>query len=274
MAGEDRTAYWHGVDVNVTARLARGPDRPGRDDHRPRGARYVRAVARPPAVLDHGHHREPVGRLRRDRAVAHDRAAGWRHTGSRRWTCSPARRSARRGRLPAKTPATAPSLSANYQMPNTVVQQLLGRLPAGAFATGNTTVNLLAPSELYPLDRRTEVDIRIAKILRFGGTRLDVGVDVYNLFDAHTTTAYLQTYCIRTTGRRGSFDRDSRTAARPVECDPDVLSRTTPATDAHTGRSDATVTLRTTGSSAPAAAAPRKSGGTAARSSGPTGSPD
>ena len=56
------------------------------------------------------------------------------------------------------------SLAANYQIPNTVVQQLLGRLPAGASAAQNTTVNLLAPSELYPLERRTEVDIRLAKI--------------------------------------------------------------------------------------------------------------
>jgi hypothetical protein len=86
------------------------------------------------------------------------------------------------------------SLSANYQLPNTVVQTLLGRLPAGAQATGTTTVNLLAPSELYPLTRRTEVDIRMAKILRFAGARFDVGVDVYNLFNSNSTTTYQQTY--------------------------------------------------------------------------------
>ena len=80
------------------------------------------------------------------------------------------------------------------------MQQLLGRLPAGASAAQNTTVNLLAPSELYPLERRTEVDIRIAKILRFGGTRLDVGVDVYNLFNSNTTTSYHQTYLYTNNG--------------------------------------------------------------------------
>jgi hypothetical protein len=86
------------------------------------------------------------------------------------------------------------SLAANYQIPNTEVQRLLGRLPAGASAAQNTTVNLLSPSALYPLDRRTEVDIRVAKILRFGGSRLDLGVDLYNLFNANTTTTYQQTY--------------------------------------------------------------------------------
>jgi hypothetical protein len=92
------------------------------------------------------------------------------------------------------------SLNANYQIPNTVVQTLLGRLPAGASAAQNTTVNLLAPSELYPLERRTEVDIRLAKILRFGGRRLDVGFDLYNLFNSNTTTTYEQTFLYSNSG--------------------------------------------------------------------------
>ena len=81
-----------------------------------------------------------------------------------------------------------------------VVQQLLGRLPAGATAAQNTTVNLLAPSELYPLARRTEVDVRLAKILRFGRSRLDVGFDLYNLFNSNTTTSYQQTYLYSNNG--------------------------------------------------------------------------
>jgi hypothetical protein len=61
-------------------------------------------------------------------------------------------------------------------------------------------VNLLAPSELYPLTRRTEVDIRIAKTLRYSGTRFDLGVDVYNLFNSNSTTTYLQTYLYSNNG--------------------------------------------------------------------------
>src|SRR4029079_18981695 len=48
------------------------------------------------------------------------------------------------------------TLSANYQIPNTLVQQLLGRLPAGATAAQNTTVNLLVPKQSYPRGARTE----------------------------------------------------------------------------------------------------------------------
>ena len=92
------------------------------------------------------------------------------------------------------------SLAANYQIPNTVVQQLLGRLPAGASAAQNTTVNLLSPSELYPLERRTEVDIRVAKILRVGRSRIDVCADLYNLFNSNTTTSYQQTYLYTNNG--------------------------------------------------------------------------
>jgi hypothetical protein len=92
------------------------------------------------------------------------------------------------------------SRNGTYQIPNTVVQTLLGRLPAGATAAQTTTVNLLAPSELYPLDRRTEVDVRLAKILRFGGRRLDVGFDLYNLFNSNTTTTYEQTFLYTNSG--------------------------------------------------------------------------
>jgi hypothetical protein len=92
------------------------------------------------------------------------------------------------------------SLAANYQLPNTVVQQYLGRLPAGALATGTTTVNLLNPSDLYPAERRTQVDVRVAKIIRMGSRRLDAGVDFYNLLNANTATAFDQTYLYTNNG--------------------------------------------------------------------------
>ena len=55
-------------------------------------------------------------------------------------------------------------------------------------------MNLLTPSALYPIERLNQLDMRFAKILRLGRTRYDLGVDVYNLFNANTTTAYQQTY--------------------------------------------------------------------------------
>jgi hypothetical protein len=92
------------------------------------------------------------------------------------------------------------SLAANYVVPNTVIVQSLGRLPANALATGTTTVNLLNPGLLYTLNRINLVDMRFAKIIRFAGRRMDVGIDLYNLFNSNVTTSYQQTYEQRTDG--------------------------------------------------------------------------
>jgi hypothetical protein len=92
------------------------------------------------------------------------------------------------------------SLAANYVVPNTIIAQSLGRLPANALATSTTTVNLVNPGQLYTLQRTTLVDMRFAKILRFAGRRADIGVDLYNLFNSNVTTSYQQTYEQRTNG--------------------------------------------------------------------------
>ena len=56
--------------------------------------------------------------------------------------------------------------------------------PAARPATRpNATVNLVEPGTLYG-DRVNEVDLRIAKVLRFGRTRTNVGIDIYNLLNA------------------------------------------------------------------------------------------
>jgi hypothetical protein len=92
------------------------------------------------------------------------------------------------------------SLAGNYQVPNTFIQQYLGRLPAGGLATGTTTLNVVVPGALYPLDRQNQLDLRFAKILRVGHGRYDVGVDLYNVFNANTATAYQQTYVYSNNG--------------------------------------------------------------------------
>jgi hypothetical protein len=100
------------------------------------------------------------------------------------------------------TASSGGSLSADYQIPNTVIRDELGlgRLPTGGTATGNTTVNLLLPGELYPLDRQNRLDMRFAKIIRLGGRRFDIGVDLYNLPNANTTTGYDEGYEYATNG--------------------------------------------------------------------------
>jgi hypothetical protein len=85
--------------------------------------------------------------------------------------------------------------TATWPVPNSVVVQLLGRLPPGGTPTGNTNVALFDNEHrLYADNRRTQVDMRVAKIFRFGRTRLDVGVDGENLLNTSYATAYDNTY--------------------------------------------------------------------------------
>ena len=91
------------------------------------------------------------------------------------------------------------SLNANYNVPNLVVQQTLGRLPANGLANGTTSVNLLTPGLLYG-ERITQFDMRFAKVVRFGSGRADIGIDLYNVFNANTPTTFLQTYDYATSG--------------------------------------------------------------------------
>ena len=39
-----------------------------------------------------------------------------------------------------------------------------------------------------------DIDLRVSKILRYGRTRTQVGIDVYNLMNADTVTAFNQTF--------------------------------------------------------------------------------
>ncbi len=97
------------------------------------------------------------------------------------------------GTQAAGTPGSAGgSLSANYNVPSSTIRALTGRDLIGG-ANSFQTINLLLPGELYQ-KRVNSFDMRFAKILRFGGTRADIGVDLYNIINANTTTGYNQTF--------------------------------------------------------------------------------
>jgi hypothetical protein len=84
---------------------------------------------------------------------------------------------------------------ANWAVPNTMIRDATGRLPPGGGAGGNTTVNILdSTNQLYADERRTQIDMRFAKILRFGGRRVDVGVDLSNLLNTNYATTFENTY--------------------------------------------------------------------------------
>ena len=72
------------------------------------------------------------------------------------------------------------AIDANWQVNNAVIRTLLGgTLPPGVNATGTTTINIVdSDHRLFVDNRRTQVDMRFAKILRFGRTRANVGFDL------------------------------------------------------------------------------------------------
>jgi hypothetical protein len=86
-----------------------------------------------------------------------------------------------------------PQRVANIQFTATEIAQTLGRLPSGQTATSITTINMYNSFEDY-YPQITVVDFRVGKVLRFGGTRTNVGIDVYNLLNANTGQAYNGTY--------------------------------------------------------------------------------
>jgi hypothetical protein len=95
----------------------------------------------------------------------------------------------------AATWASVPgdSLAANFVATNAWIAagpQPLGRNLTGA---GNVTVNLIPPHTLYA-DRLNNIDLRVAKILRYRGTRTQIGVDIYNLTNTDVVEAYNQAF--------------------------------------------------------------------------------
>jgi hypothetical protein len=82
-------------------------------------------------------------------------------------------------------------LAANYAVPAATIQQSLGRPPSGNVT--NVTVNLVEPGTLYG-DRVNQLDFRFAKMLRFGGSRTMVSLDLYNTLNSNPVLTYNNTF--------------------------------------------------------------------------------
>jgi len=194
--GDARTSYWQGADFTATARLTNGLTVQG-------GTSTGRAVRNNCAVTKALP--ELLGTARVDSCdVTEKWSTSFKGLASYTFPKIDVLVSASMRSLEvaggAGVATTGLSLAANYVVPNTVIAQSLGRLPANALPTGTTTVGLLNPGVLYTLERINLVDMRFAKIFRFGGRRLDAGVDLYNLFNSNVITSYQQTYEYRTNG--------------------------------------------------------------------------
>ncbi len=87
-------------------------------------------------------------------------------------------------------------LNANWNAPAAIVTAALGRPVAGGVAT--VAHNLVAPGQVWG-DRVNALDLRFAKILRFGRTRYNVGVDIYNAMNSDATLTYNQNFNPATT---------------------------------------------------------------------------
>ena len=83
------------------------------------------------------------------------------------------------------------SLSANYNVTSAILLPQTGRPLAPGLPF--QTVNLLEQGHTFP-DTLNSLDLRVGKNLRFGRTRTNVAIDIYNLFNSNTGTAYNQTY--------------------------------------------------------------------------------
>jgi hypothetical protein len=84
-----------------------------------------------------------------------------------------------------------PQLAANQVVANAAVKPSLGRDLIGGAA--NVTVNLVPPGTLFG-DRLNQLDLRFAKLLKYGRTRTSVNLDLYNAFNVSTVLAENSTY--------------------------------------------------------------------------------
>jgi outer membrane receptor protein involved in Fe transport len=68
-------------------------------------------------------------------------------------------------------------------------------IPSGSTTITQTNyqVNLLDPGDLYG-PGYTLIDLKLAKNIRFSGKRLNIGVDIYNLFNNDAIRGYQDTY--------------------------------------------------------------------------------
>jgi hypothetical protein len=189
--GPERTNYWHGVDVTMNARLRSGLTLSGGtstgrsvidncattvliDSPDPRNCRDVNPFQTTLRGL--ASYTIPKidvlvsGTVRSQPEVA--RVANWNLPNS------------------PTSPACLPNPAACVTL-----QGLLGYLPTGQTATGTQTIALVDNDHrLYTGERRTQVDMRFAKVVRFGSRRADIGVDLANLLNTNYATTWDNTY--------------------------------------------------------------------------------
>ena len=82
-------------------------------------------------------------------------------------------------------------LDANWAAPNSATVGL--NRPFAGVGGQTVTVNLIEPGTFHG-DRVNQIDLRVAKILRFGRTRTNVGFDISNITNAAPVLTYNETF--------------------------------------------------------------------------------
>jgi hypothetical protein len=91
------------------------------------------------------------------------------------------------------------SRSATFRMTAAQFLAATGKPLAAGLATQD--VDLLVPGAVYG-DRINAVDMRFAKVLKFGKVKANVGMDLYNLFNSNVPTTYETVYDPATNGAK------------------------------------------------------------------------
>jgi hypothetical protein len=186
---------WQGVDVNVTARLRNGITAQGGTST---GRRLSDACAMKSVIPEYG-----TGSRGTNTSIAGDQSVvnPWCRVEENYKTQIRGLASYTIPRIDVLVSGTwsvtpQGDLEANMVVNNAYIAANPGPMPLGRALSGgesSVTVNLLTPETMYP-ENRNNIDFRVSKILRYGRTRTQVGVDVYNLMNADTVTAFNQTF--------------------------------------------------------------------------------
>jgi hypothetical protein len=202
----DVTTYWHGVDFSVNARTRNGITFQG-GTSTGRGVRdYCEITAKLPELYT------TVGSvLANAQSAACAVTEPWLTTFRSAVTYTLPKIDVLLAGSIRSTPNTVPStintfvatngasVPANYNVTSAILQtSTLGRPLAPGLAF--QTVDLTLPGQVYA-DRINSVDLRVAKVLRFGRTSTNVGFDFYNLLNSNTGTAFNSVYDVATNGQ-------------------------------------------------------------------------
>jgi hypothetical protein len=181
--GPERTQYWHGIDFSLNARVRKGLTL----QFGTQTGRSIQDTCATARVIDDTT-QTTIKDLRSCRNVFPFQTT---LRGLASYTLPKV------DVLVSATVRSQPPLErvATWQVPNTVIRDIIGRLPPGGLAAGNTSIDILDTGHrLFADNRRTQIDMRFAKILRFGRRRVDVGVDLGNLLNTNYATTYENTY--------------------------------------------------------------------------------